>query len=134
MTGEGGLRFGDEARGCEGSGVRMGPGKVRVRDKGSLIQMSAAEWGEGPRSAGGRGGAGEEPAEGSGSWKELRGMGCRSLCLVAVLLPPLLPSSGNRYLPGFPMKIDIPSLLYMEPNIRYSVTKTTSLLFNAIPA
>lgn len=46
----------------------------------------------------------------------------------------LLPSSGNRYLPGFPMKIDIPSLLHMEPNIRYSATKTTSLLFNAIPA
>ncbi|XP_057571104.1 hydroperoxide isomerase ALOXE3 isoform X5 [Hippopotamus amphibius kiboko] len=43
-------------------------------------------------------------------------------------------SSGNRYLPGFPMKIDISSLLYMEPNIRYSATKTTSLLFNAIPA
>uniref|UniRef100_A0A8C2S360 Arachidonate lipoxygenase 3 n=1 Tax=Capra hircus TaxID=9925 RepID=A0A8C2S360_CAPHI len=43
-------------------------------------------------------------------------------------------SSGNRYLPGFPMKIDIPSLLHMEPNIRYSATKTTSLLFNAIPA
>ncbi|XP_057571102.1 hydroperoxide isomerase ALOXE3 isoform X3 [Hippopotamus amphibius kiboko] len=42
--------------------------------------------------------------------------------------------SGNRYLPGFPMKIDISSLLYMEPNIRYSATKTTSLLFNAIPA
>ena len=36
----------------------MGPGKVRVRDKGSLIQMSAAEWGEGPRSAGGGGGRG----------------------------------------------------------------------------
>uniref|UniRef100_A0A8C0DSS9 Polyunsaturated fatty acid lipoxygenase ALOX15 n=1 Tax=Balaenoptera musculus TaxID=9771 RepID=A0A8C0DSS9_BALMU len=43
-------------------------------------------------------------------------------------------SRGNRYLPGFPMKTDIPSLLPTEPNIRYSATKTTSLLFNAIPA
>ncbi|XP_061032841.1 hydroperoxide isomerase ALOXE3-like [Eubalaena glacialis] len=43
-------------------------------------------------------------------------------------------SKGNRYLPGFPMKTDIPSLLPTEPNICYSATKTTSLLFNAIPA
>lgn len=50
------------------------------------------------------------------------------------LSAPLTPSPGNRYLPGFPMKIDIPSLLHMEPNIRYSATKTASLLFNAIPA
>lgn len=55
---------------------------------------------------------------------------CLSFC------PPLPPahSSGNQYLPGFPMKIDFPSLLYMDPNIRYSATKTVSLLFNAIPA
>ncbi|TKC47987.1 hypothetical protein EI555_000274 [Monodon monoceros] len=43
-------------------------------------------------------------------------------------------SNENRYRPGFPMKTDIPSLLSMEPNICYSATKTTSLLFNAIPA
>ncbi|KAJ8783727.1 hypothetical protein J1605_008770 [Eschrichtius robustus] len=43
-------------------------------------------------------------------------------------------SRGNRYLPGFPMKTDIPSLLPTEPNIRYLATKKTSLLFNAIPA
>uniref|UniRef100_A0A452URI6 Polyunsaturated fatty acid lipoxygenase ALOX15 n=1 Tax=Ursus maritimus TaxID=29073 RepID=A0A452URI6_URSMA len=47
---------------------------------------------------------------------------------------PTSGARGNRHLPGFPMKIDFPSLLHMEPNIRYSATKTASLLFNAIPA
>lgn len=65
--------------------------------------------------------------KGSGLQVRLTGV-----CLSAS--PASLHSSGNRHLPGFPMKIDFPSLLHMEPNIRYSATKTASLLFNAIPA
>lgn len=85
----------------------------------------------------GRGGAWSEQRPGDSLGGERGGIKGNGLQVPLIGFCPsasLLPSSGNRYLPGFPMKIDIPSLLHMEPNIRYSATKTTSLLFNAIPA
>lgn len=78
-----------------------------------------------------RGGLGSQGEEREGT----KGSGLQvSLIVLCSSVPlPFTSSSGNRYLPGFPMKVDIPSLLHMEPNIRYSATKKTSLIFNAIP-